>query len=440
MPSRIEDLSSISIDLSNGFDLDVPVQRIFSTHPLKNAIMMDYFCNGERNAALGLETLFGITKEPTFIEAARARYREPKDVPVQFWELHQRWNCPSMQMISTWRLDLVTIVFRLVNSYGRSSTDPVYKLLNSKLPGLVGEMKKEFPDAADGFDRVFEQTGFRNVQQLYRSQLDTRSMQAARVYYVDPGRPNQHKLFNVINYCVRLLKECRTAIIEGVGGQDDVKREFVEQAIAIGENVQTNELKLWPYIAQGLNVKERTVNLNTEQFWQIPMVETLVQFPDDTEAARELIQLMFLYSDIDPSTGLDAAIEEEVHNTQHQDWVEVEGTNYWHTSQRPMKDQPWQKANSLWQDGSISRGNWEMIKEFLRQIPRVEMVYRQKGLRHDGELKYAGLQATFPGPLELRPSVEYFEERAKVDTIPAKETNYLPFLVGAAVAGYFILA
>ena len=65
----------------------------------------------------------------------------------------------------------------------------------------------------------------------------------------------------------------------------------------------------------------------------------------------------------------------------------------------------------------------------------------KKGIRHDGELKYAGLQATFPGPLELRPSVEYFEERAKVDTIPAKkETSYLPYLAIAAVAGYFILA
>ena len=289
----------MSIELSKGFDLDIPVTRLFAVHPLKHAIMMDYFCNGERNATLGMETLFGITQEgdstPIFNEAARARYREPKDIPVQFWELHQRWNCPSMKMISTWRLDLVTIVFSLLDSYGRSSTDPVYQLLNSKLPGLVGEMKKEFPDAEGGFDRVFQQTGFQNVRDLYRSQLDTRNFQAARVYYVDPGRPNQHKLFNVINYCVRLLIECRTTIQEGVGGQDDVKREFVEQAIAIGENVQTNELKLWPYIAQDLNAPDRKVNLNTEQFWQIPMVETLVQFPEETQAARELVQLMFLY-------------------------------------------------------------------------------------------------------------------------------------------------
>ena len=67
-------------------------------------------------------------------EAARARYREPKNVGVLFWELHQRWSCPSMAQISKWRLDLATIVLSLLESYGRSSEDqdPVYKMLNSK--------------------------------------------------------------------------------------------------------------------------------------------------------------------------------------------------------------------------------------------------------------------------------------------------------------------
>ena len=438
MPTRISELGDIRTELSAGFDLDVTIQRIYAQHPLRNAIAWDYFANSTQNMAVGLQSVFGITDE-VLMPIVRERMREPKDIPLQFWYIHQTWSLPSMKQISTWRKDLVTIVDQLVRD---RRTGPVFEVINPKLPGLVDEMKKEFPDISDGFDQVFQQS-FSNAVKVYLVQLNRRDLQAARVYYVEQDKPNQHNLFHVINYCVRLLTEVLLEIRRTVGGQDDLQRSWVESAFSIGEEVETAELKLWPLICCDLMPKMVWANLNTDPpFWQIPMVQTLVQFKEETEGARDMIQLMIMYSDVHPPDGIDAAISQEVKRSNGKDWEEIRETGLFHTQERPMMYQPWAKVNSPWINGQITLGNMRMIQEFLKQVPRVEEVYRQKGLRHDGELKYGGLQATFPGPLDLQPSVEYFDKRQEsevIEVIETEKTNYLPYIAIAAVAGYFLL-
>ena len=421
------------------FDLDIPVARIFRNHPLYFAITWDYFCNGDVGFQVTKQAMFGFTNDGQINQIVVARMRQPSQVPRQFWTLHQKWFNPSMSQITDWRIDMVQHVLSIIKAV--SGEEQLLAAINNALPELVNEMKKEFPDSADDLDRVFQSSGFPNTAIVYFRLLDTSQYRAATVYSIDKSHPNGDKLFFVITYIQQYMREFQTGLREMIGGNDEDQRQWIELSLSMAEQIKTPELKSWACLACDINpTRLQTVDLNQERFWGIPEVQTLTNYPESIDVMREELQLMIMYSDIDPPSGLNWAIAEQSRRVANKDYEELRDIGLYHTSVAPMKNEPWRKTNTNWQNGNITSGNWEMIKVMLRQVPRIETI--DTGSRHHGEPEYIpeslggkrdrahSIASTMS--LAAGPHAEYREMEGGW-RYEEPETDYTPYLVAAAV-------
>ena len=90
----VQRLSGIDVQQEGVFTIDIAVMRVFSKHPLVNAIMWDYLCAGSQTEDIVSESFdgpHGIASDGML----RQRYVTPDDAPRVFWKLGLRLVGPK---------------------------------------------------------------------------------------------------------------------------------------------------------------------------------------------------------------------------------------------------------------------------------------------------------------------------------------------------------
>ena len=362
----------LSLDLSKDFSLDRAVEHYFHKHPLYTAIKWYYYFKRDQTDMILEAALRG----PRFSEGIVARMNLKlnrrlvlvQDAPQVFWQYWIMWMCPSMAQITQWRLDLIGHVVRIMQAYqGRYTDEPIFRCS----PQLIDAMKKEFPDRAELLQRSLE-SKFGSPIEQYTDLLTGQEglkWQSQNTYIIDYENPNKDNLFHVIELCVRLLTEFLL----------NRRQELLEDKISHGgimKQVKTDAgtfpgLQFWVTVAAPLNPDNfPLINLNKIKFWTDPYVLTLVEHAGSFPDVRNLIQCIFVYSDVDPVIGLIPALHEVNNSVTNKQWKnEYENISALHRAVKPMMENPWLRHNTVWESGLISQSNYNILKVLLSRVP-----------------------------------------------------------------------
>ena len=366
---------AVSIELDRAFVIDAAVRRVFANHPLVNAIMWEYFCDGERGRAVIEEAFFGPSER--IVSVIQRRRRIPAGAPTQFWKLYQKWMAPSEKQISDWSLDLVHHIIDINRTYSKAD-----EVIFTALPELVTAMGAEFPDARDGLQRASVK-GFERAAEVYRGLLEGR--QAARVVIIDPARPNRNDRFHVIHVCVRMLSNWTVDRRAEYRSNKSAAKGMLDRI----ENHQctTAALQFYPLVGEPIHrslPETGRVGINQQDIWNDPGMQSLVAYPDEFAEVRNEVQRIFMYSDVDPANGLDQAIHRmntRIHKTEYSD-TPYESVGSLHL-ERPMKDFPWRRENSEWDNGMISATNMDLLKPLLSRVPTSDQLGARPAMRYE---------------------------------------------------------
>jgi hypothetical protein len=391
---------------------------VFSRHPLINAICWDYFCAGYQTEDI---IKISVDGAPTDGIIAR-RFVTPDDAPRVFWRLYRAWFTPSHAQVTSWKVDILHHVRQIHTSY-EEDEHPIFTMKG----GIVDAMAAEFPLSSEALRVAFEEKGLDNACEIYESLLDSQEHQQNTVKIIDWREPWRGNDFHVIEYCVRLLEDYRTTLVDVVaGGESELTLDTVAAQIATSaKSVVTKELRMWSMVANPVheNFQSRMTNLNQVVFWDNPHVQTLTNYEEETRIVREAVQLIVMYADLDPDKGINPAIDIVNQAAHGKDWSSGlfgDVVSTLHTYDRPMRDQPWAREHTTWQDGRIETNNYNKLIELVHRVPRLESL----GVHELGELTPSGEE-------EVIAQIAPFEKREGA----VKPANEIDFTTYALIAG-----
>ena len=360
--------ASASLELPREFSLDTAIHHYFHKHPLYKAILWYYFFKQDQTDLILEFAMHGsMNRQDTRRINLKSRRRlvKPQDAPAMFWQYWILWMCPSFQQISQWRIDLVAHVVRIMQAWKGQYTDETIFNCGQE---LVSAMGKEFPQE-DIFQRAYD-SKWGSPLEMYQGILEKKGSQwqSTTTYTIDYDNPNKDGMFHVIELCVRLLSEFQQSrlhdMLKGTLPVRDVLFQVKRDAAAYPG------LQFWPTVAGTLIIiPGDKLNLNRKMFWTDPYVLTLVNEPRAYPKVRELIQLMFVYSDVDPAIGLIPAIGEVNSTANGHTWKkELDIIGGLHTSVKPMMDNPWTRQDTVWENGVIDEVNYNLLKLLLSRV------------------------------------------------------------------------
>lgn len=353
--------------------IDKAVLHVFRTHPLSFAIHWDYFLSGVNNEATTAEVLYGPTKGLN--QHVTKRFRHLDGVDTQFWKLYQRWLAPSEKQISNWRKDLCRQYLSIFNTFKRDSTvDRDNSLFQRGDQDIVAAMMEEFPKENQIIQREFESGGFPLALAYYEQLLETH--QSARVIVL--GHQNaehnvmENPVFAVIHVCVRLI----TNICSTEKRKSSPNTSLIDHAVSGTKGITTLQLQNWVYIGSPVltDYIEDDIDLNSANIWAERNMQYISQnVHQEAKPMRARIQKLFQYSFIDAPNGLLRSIFEMNEQLKRSEWNKTQPEygqleRLYTKARSTQANVPWRLKNSQWEDGRISRINYDALMAILGEI------------------------------------------------------------------------
>ena len=314
----VQRLGGIDVQQEGVFTIDIAVMRVFSKHPLVNAIMWDYLCASSQTDDIISDSFDGPHGSASQ-NMIRSRFVTPDDAPRVFWKLYRTWFTPSHAQITRWKVDILHHVRQIHEDYNANEG-----AIFSMEGGIVDAMEEEFPQTQEALRTAFEESGFDNACEIYESLLDDHDNQQALVKIIDWREPWRTHDFHVIDYCIRLLSDFRHGLIQEVaaGVADMTVDTVLDQVARSARGVETKELKFWTMVANPIhdNFQIKMTNLNQVEFWANPHVQTMTNFEDECAMVREAVQRIVMYADLDPDRGINPAIDMVNDDSRGKEW------------------------------------------------------------------------------------------------------------------------
>jgi hypothetical protein len=289
---------------------------------------------------------------------------------------------------------------------------------------------------------AFEERGLDNACEIYESLLDDHDHRQALVKIIDWREPWRTHDFHVIDICIRLLSDFRTArvheIAEKVG---DMNVDWMlEQVAGNAKFVETKELRYWTMVANPIQEKisgTNFKNMNEVLFWENQHVQTMTTYVDECEKVRDAVQRIVMYADLDPDRGINPAINMVNTELRGKDWEHGmlgDMVQQLHRLDRPMRDEPWKKEGTTWVDGRIEANNYTALIQLCKRVPRIETFRDGARATPLGEQEDIAEISPFEGKQDIA-EIAPFEAKPDV-----KDTDYTTYalIAGAAVAVYVV--
>ena len=432
----------VQTSLEPTFSIDHLVSDVFSKHPLYNAIMWDYFCNGDFGAEIITQAFYGIDKAIAPILATRLK--TPEAQVVRFWELYAKYMIPPKNLVYAWHSDLLEEIVRLRGTYGgERHEEPPQEDVFTRGRDIVDAMCRTFPDKETELREIAGSQGGRGSLQGFGG-----CVKFFLSLFTDDETRNSNLMFPVLEVCVRQLTQFTQNRREETRAHQAIMpdgKDFLGDLLKEGG---ATRLYTAYYPILGTDLRERITIKNRalrRDFWSDASIQTLLYDAVRYDEERWAITRLIMYSNIDRANGIGPAMDrvnEAFNGIETLDSRIIEMGTELHKSE-PMSSVPWRcEGGDFPADSGMEQNNYDLLEVLIFRIPSLDHTGPEIIDRTDET--EGGLLADMPAPGESpdpffspKRRDDWSDESDSAEKEGPLPTTYIALAIGAFALGFY---